>query len=226
MAARFDGAALGPVLLISSLAVALTAWQVRVDRSVFERFFGSMHPTGVVAAVSLLGLVALGHLGAVSDFAVVHPPRWGPALRFIAWAAPAFTVAAIGADVVFRYAEDTNVGLPHALRFYPAVAVFAELAFHVLPLALLGTVLGMPVRVDADFWRLAVLVALIEAALQAGFAPSMGTAVFSALHLLVFGVVQVWLFWRFGFVWMLAFRLAYYTLWHVAWGVARLELLF
>jgi len=27
-------------------------------------------------------------------------------------------------------------------------------------------------------------------------------------------------------VWMLGFRLAYYFVWHVVWGVARLELLF
>ena len=50
--------------------------------------------------------------------------------------------------------------------------------------------------------------------------------VFSALHLVVFGVAQVWVFWRFGFVWMLGFRLFHYALWHVAWGVARLPLLF
>ena len=49
---------------------------------------------------------------------------------------------------------------------------------------------------------------------------------FSAAHLMVFGVAQVWMFWRFGFVWMLGFRLAYYALWHLAWGALRLELLF
>ena len=62
--------------------------------------------------------------------------------------------------------------------------------------------------------------------MQAVYATSMGTSVFSAVHLMVFGVAQVWIFWRFGFMWMLGFRLVYYSLWHVAWGVARLELLF
>ena len=68
--------------------------------------------------------------------------------------------------------------------------------------------------------------ALIEAVVQAGSATSIGTAVVSAVHLVVFGVAQVWVFWRFGFVWMLGFRLFYYALWHVAWGVAPLPLLF
>ncbi len=68
--------------------------------------------------------------------------------------------------------------------------------------------------------------AVIEAALQAVFATSVGTSVFSAVQLVVFGLVQVWVFWRFGFVWMRTFRLAYYVLWHLAWGAARLQLLF
>ena len=76
------------------------------------------------------------------------------------------------------------------------------------------------------FWRIAVPVALVEAALQAGYATSIGTSLFSSVHLVVFGVAQVWVFWRFGFVWMLGFRLAYYALWHIVWGAARLELLF
>ncbi len=113
-----------------------------------------------------------------------------------------------------------------ALRFYPAIAVVVEVALHAVPIAVLVMLLGMPTGLDATFWRIAIPAALLEAVLQAGFATSLGTAVFSAVHLVVFGVAQVWVFWRFGFVWMLGFRLAYYALWHVAWGVARLQLLF
>jgi hypothetical protein len=67
---------------------------------------------------------------------------------------------------------------------------------------------------------------LIEAVLQAVYATSIGTAAFSAVHLTILGLVQLWVFWRFGFAWMLGFRLAYYALWHVVWGAARLEVLF
>ncbi len=28
----------------------------------------------------------------------------------------------------------------------------------------------------------------------------------------------MWLFWRFGFLWMLGLRLAYYAMWHLACG--------
>ena len=135
-------------------------------------------------------------------------------------------LSAIAADLVLRFAEDTNVALPDALRFYPAIAVFVESALHIVPIAVLVSFFGMPTGLDATFWRIAIPVALVEAVLQAVYAPSIGTSVFSAVHLMVFGVAQVWMFWRFGFVWMLTFRLAYYSLWHLAWGAARLELLF
>ena len=151
---------------------------------------------------------------------------WKGAVSTIAWAVPLLAVAAIGADLVFRYAEDTNVAMPDALRFYPAIAVFVEIALHVVPIVVLVAILGVPTGLDATFWRIAIPVALIEAVLQAVYAPSISTSIFSAVHLTVFGVAQVWMFWRFGFMWMLAFRLAYYCLWHLAWGFARLEFLF
>lgn len=215
-----------PFLVISLVAVASTAWQAQVDRSVFEPFFGPLNPIGVMAGVALVGGVAMAFLEQNSDFAVLGPGKSRDAVSSIAWMVPLLAVAAIGADLVLRYAEDTNVAMPDALRFYPAIAVFVEIALHVVPIAVLGAILGMPAGFDAGFWRIAIPVALIEAVLQAVYAESTGTSVFSAVHLMVFGVAQVWMFWRFGFVWMLAFRLAYYSLWHIAWGVARLELLF
>ena len=134
--------------------------------------------------------------------------------------------SAIAADLLLRFDEDMNVAMPDALRFYPAIAVLVEIALHLVPIAVLVGLLGAPTAIDITFWRIAVPVALVEAVLQAVYATSLGTSLFAAAQLLVFGVVQVWVFWRFGFVWMLGFRLAYYAAWHVAWGVVRLELLF
>jgi hypothetical protein len=217
---------MAPFVVISAVAVALTLWQVQVDRSVFEPFFGAMNPIGVMTGAAVVGLVAMAYLQQTSDFAVVGPGPWKDAVSRIAWMVPVLAAAAIGADLVLRYAEDTNVAMPDALRFYPAIAVFVEIALHAVPIAVLVAIFGPPTGFDGTFWRIAIPVAVIEAVLQAVYAESIGTAVFSAVHLMVFGVAQVWMFWRFGFVWMLAFRILYYSLWHIAWGVARLELLF
>lgn len=217
---------MGPLLATSIAAVALTAWQVQVDRSVFERFFGPLPPVVVMSGVAVVGAIAMAHLQRTSDFAVLGPGAWRDVVSIIVWAVPLLAAVAIGSDLVFRYEEDTNVAMPDALRFYPAIAVFVENALHVVPIALLVAIIGMPTGFDATFWRIAIPVALVEAVVQAGYATSIGTSVFSAAHLMVFGMAQVWIFWRFGFMWMLGFRLVYYSLWHVVWGVARLELLF
>jgi hypothetical protein len=226
MCPRLDWSATGILAVIVVAAVVTTAWQVRVDRSVFEDYFGSADPIAVVTGAALAGVVALAFLQGASSFAVAGPGGASDAISVIARTVPLLVLVAIGADLILRFDEDTNVALPDALRFYPAIAVFVELMLHAVPIAALVAILGAPTGLDATFWRIAVPIAVIEAVLQTVYAASVGTAVFSALHLTVFGVVQVWMFWRFGFVWMLGFRLAYYALWHVLWGAARLELLF
>ncbi len=226
MTPRFEWAGISLFLVLSIAAVVLTAWQAEVDRSVFERVFGAVNPIGVMMLAALLGVIAVAYLQGNSDFTMLGPGESRDAVSIIAWAVPLLAAAAIGADLVLRFPEDTNVALPDALRFYPAIAVFVESALHVVPIAVLVAVLGAPTGLDITFWRIAIPVALIEAVLQAAYATSIGTSIFSAVHLTVFGVVQVWMFWRFGFAWMLGFRLAYYALWHVAWGAVRLELLF
>jgi hypothetical protein len=226
MSPRPEWAGISFFLVLSVGAVVLTAWQTDVDRSVFERFFGAVNPTGVMILAALVGVIAMAYLEGSSDFTMLGPGTSRDAMLVIAWAVPVLTAAAIGADLVLRFPEDTNVAVPDALRFYPAIAVFVESTLHLAPIAVLVALLGPPTGLDVTFWRIAIPVALIEAVLQAAYAMSIGTSTFSAIHLTVFGVVQVWMFWRFGFVWMLGFRLAYYAMWHVAWGAVRLELLF
>jgi hypothetical protein len=223
---RFDWSGIGVFAVIVVTAVALTAWQVAIDRSVFEDYFGVANPLVVMVGAAAAGAIGLAYLQGSSSFAIRGPGGATEAVSIITWAVPLLAIVAIGADLVLRFDEDANVALPDALRFYPAIAVFVELVLHVVPIAVLVAILGMPTGLDATFWRIAIPVALIEAVLQAVYATSIGTSVFSAIHLVVFGTAQVWMFWRFGFVWMLGFRLAYYFLWHVVWGAARLELMF
>jgi hypothetical protein len=51
-------------------------------------------------------------------------------------------------------------------------------------------------------------------------------AAYVFLNVWVINMVQLALFKRYDFVSMYAFRLMYYLLWHIAWGHARLGLLF
>ena len=126
MTSRLDWTGIGLFLLISLGAVALTAWQVQVDRSVFERFLGALDAIGVMIGVAVVGVVAIAYLQGISDFAVLGPGGWRQAVAVLCVGVPLLAAAAIGADLVFRFPEDTNVAMPDALRFYPAIAVLVE----------------------------------------------------------------------------------------------------
>jgi len=67
---------MGPFLATVIVAVALTAWQVRVDRSVFERFFGALDPIGVMIGIAVVGVISMAYLQGTSDFAVLGPGAW------------------------------------------------------------------------------------------------------------------------------------------------------
>lgn len=84
-----------------------------------------------------VGVLAFAFLRGSSDFALLGPGSSRDAISIIAWAVPLLAAGAIGADLVFRFAEDTNVALHDALRFYPAIAVFIEIVLHAIPIALL-----------------------------------------------------------------------------------------
>jgi hypothetical protein len=145
--------------------------------------------------------------------------------------------AAVAFDVLVPFDENMNVVWPRSVLFYPTMAFLAEVALHVLPLAVLATTAGAVAdrwanRVDSGpqaVLAAIVAVALLEAGLQAGSAlagPEPLAALFVAPHLFVIGVVELLAFRRAGFAALATFRLTYYLVWHVVWGAVRLRVLF
>ena len=214
----------GVVAVIGLSASALTLAVQRSDPAAFDRIFGGLPPAGVVIGVSVLAYPLLRYLG---DRGWGLCESGGPVWWTVLVGAVLLSSVAIVADLALRFPEDMNVASPRALAFYPAVAWVVEVVLHTLPLVLLVAAFGSPDSVgETRFWLMAATIASIEAVIQALFATTAGTAVFSALHLLAVGVFQVYLFRRFGFLPMLGFRLAYYAIWHLAWGAVRIPLLF
>jgi len=215
-----------------ALAAVLSAAAQRQDGGAFRRLLGAVPPAELVAG---LGLVALGLLA--TPFArrwfPVHGAETARGVRRACGAALAFGAVVISADLLVVFPADLNVPFPGSLLFYPAVAFLAEALFHVVPLLLVTLLLvrlrGEPVPVR---WmsRAVFLLALLEPAFQALSSAatgsgSVGAAIFVAIHVYLINVVQLGLFRRFDFISMLAFRLLYYAIWHVAWGHFRLQLL-
>ena len=129
--------------------------------------------------------------------------------------------------------EDVNRPFPDSLLFYPTIGFVAEIIFHVLPLTLLLfllTTLFKGLTFEQLIWPCVFIVALLEPIFQTSFSLSEGypwtAVIFIALHNFLFNFIQLTLFKQYDFVTMYSFRLVYYLLWHIIWGVIRLQLLF
>jgi hypothetical protein len=129
----------------------------------------------------------------------------------------------IAIDLLTRFPRDINVAMPEAMYFYTAIALVAEVLFHLLPLAVLATL--APKRVPAIWVLLPVVFVEPAAQVVLGAGPVLQmTLVFVNVSLI--SAVQLWLFRRYGFAAMFGLRIAFYLFWHVIWGDIRLSLLF
>jgi hypothetical protein len=218
----------------AALAVLATAGAalLALDRpGLFRPYFGGLSPPIAVAAVALAGAAALQMLRR-HGFEIVSKDAATGALA-AALLATVFAAAVVIADIVLGYPRGMNVAAPSALLFYPVIALVAEIAFHVAPLALLCAIARLvaagPISTRV-LWAGMIVVALVEPAFQLFAAASDGALspadLYTGPHVLAFGIAALWIFRRYGFSSMLVLRLVYYAYWHVAWGYARPSLLF
>lgn len=217
--------------VVSVVAVGLTALLSRSHAARFEAFFGPVDPVVAVAVVGAAGVLSLSVLQARGWFAIVATPFDLRGFAVSAVLATLFAAPAIIADFAIRFPEDTHVGPPAALAFYPAVGYIAEIVFHVVPLTVLLVAVSALLDDTADarvVWPVIVVVAVLEPTFQVFFMdrPRSWAGAFVWLHLTALNLAQLALFRRYDFASMYAFRLVYYLWWHIVWGVVRRHVLF
>lgn len=183
-----------------------------------------------VVGLPALGVVGYGALRFLERRGVWAPTakRWRPGTFPVAVAAAIpFGAAAIAVDVAFRFPEDPNVEWPASLVFYPTIALAAEVAFHLAPLAGL-TLLSRSWFTDRSLGLRAAALLAAVAAVEPVFQVLADSSHkwFVVPHVYLIGVVQLALLRTYGYVPMMALRLAYYLIWHVAWGALRVPVLF
>ena len=219
-------------LVLSAVVTLGTAVQVTRRPQIYRPFIGSIHPVLFIVFTSVLGGVLLAFLlarGWFSIFELQNLKGWfvasGLALLFAA------VMIVIDSSIILP--EDVNRPFPDSLLFYPTVGFVAEILFHVLPLTLLlflATSLFKSLSFEAVVWPCIFLVALLEPAFQtwAGYSRPYPTWVMALIAVPIFllNFTQLALFKRYDFVTMYSFRLVYYLLWHIVWGVIRLRVLF
>jgi len=221
-----------PTAFILSLAVVAAGGTLLLALApeLFAPYFGGVPPVLAFALIVLAGWPALHYLDRRGGFALDRAAGRRRGLRAAATLALPFMVAVTLADVAIGFAAAINVRLPAALVFYPVMGCAAIVSLHAVPLALALAAARWLLRAWPEPRRVALAAAVAasgEAAFQWHFTqgpPALG--VFVAAELYAFGVVELWLYRRYDFVSMLAFRMTYYAYWHVLWGALRLELLF
>lgn len=133
------------------------------------------------------------------------------------------TLPPILIDLALPFPTDINLPIPQAFLFYPAITLVAEVAFHLLPLAVLVRV--APAGLRAGYLLLPVV--FVEPLFQMLFAagsPLQAALVFCNVSLV--SATSLWLFQRYGFAAMIGLRITFYFFWHILWGTARLSIPF
>lgn len=198
----------------------------------FHRFLGEINPVVVVGTVSGLGVAALWSLQSGYGFIILRGgKRTLQGIGLSAILATALAFAIIIADFIIRYPEEMNVAIPQGLLFYPAIGFVAEIVFHLLPLALLLTVLKPLVgylRKEQIIWFGILFVGVSEPTFQVMFEGEGFTwgAAYTWVHVFVIALLQLYVYRRFDFISMYLFRLFYYSYWHILWGTLRRDVLF
>lgn len=116
-----------------------------------------------------------------------------------------------------------NVPFPESILFYSGGAIIVEtrrLILITLPLWLIATVTLRKRGQAPVFWVLALLTSLLEPAEQLSLIAG-HLDLMLVLGVAVYGMnlFEAYLFWRYGFLAPLIFRLGYYLVWHIVGGV-------
>ena len=192
----------------------------------FDAYFGSIPPLLAIALAALVGFVSLVFLHS-RDWFEIYTSRSVRGVGFSAAIATLFGVWQVCADLlVTRFPKDINVPPPQSLLFYPAMCYVVEVLFHAFPLALLLAVLGRSNKKSNTIivmWLCIVLVSSLEPVLVH---MRMGSSAYVGVFVFVFTVVELYVFRRYDFMSMYAFRLVFYMWWHITWGSLRLRWLF
>lgn len=218
---------MGLSLIIALMSFVLNLW----GSQGFQRFFGNNNPLIVVSIVIILSFVLLSWFISQGWFAIYRKKNLKDLLLPFSLVIP-ISVGIILVDSIVVFPESLNILFPESLLFYPTIGFVAEVIFHLLPLALLLAIFISFFKVanhNKIIWVSIFIVSIIESVFQiVGF---IGVYVwwsiaYVLLHVFVINVIQLWLFKRYDFITMYAFRIVFYLIWHIAWGYIRLQVLF
>ncbi|VVB97487.1 Uncharacterised protein [uncultured archaeon] len=218
---------------LSIVVVGLTGIAYFSNNLIFQRFIGGINPLIASLFIIILGFIILSFLLSKGWFAIYKKGNL-KGLFYSSGLAALFGLIIILVDFNTRlYPADMNILFPESLLFYPAIDLFAEILFQVLPLTLILiilTSLSKKINHNMIIWISIFAASLLEPIYQtipllSGQYP-LWFAGFTFIHVFLIILSQLTIFKRYDFITMYWFRLVYYIIWHIVWGHIRLGLLF
>lgn len=214
-------------LSISVIVLILTGILYLRDPAAYSGFFGRINPVLVVTCLIIIGYLLMRRFLSTTSLKVYTK---APGARIFIIVTLPFVLfgGMVWVDTMGVFPRDLNAAFPHSLLFYPSIAYVVEIIFHVLPLALCFFIITAVFKLRDRTMALFIcipLVALIEPIFQImnfGRDYPVWAIIYVGVNILVINLAQLWLFVKYDFVSMYAFRLMYYLLWHIIWGVIRL----
>lgn len=203
------------------------------ERRVFQRFLGNIDPLAAFLTAITAGFILLSFLLTKKWFVIFEKGNLIGFLRFGGLAALLGVIMTI-VDVRIIFPADINVLFPQSLLFYPAIAFFVEILFHVFPMTLLIAVTSSTLKnlnFNAIFWISIIIISMAEPIYQTMDMISskhfpIWAVAFVGLHIFLINFFQLLIFKKYDFIAMYSFRLVYYLFWHIGWGYIRLFWLF
>lgn len=203
------------------------------ERQVFQRFLGSVDPLAAILTASVVGFILLSFLITKKWFVVFDQGNLNGLLRFSGLAA-LLGIIMIIVDTRIVFPADVNILFPQSLLFYPVIAFFVEIFFHVFPLTVLLTGLNAILKnpnFNAIVWISILIISIAEPIYQVLNMVSskdfpLWALAYVGFHIFLINFFQLLIFKKYDFISMLSFRLVYYLIWHIGWGYLRLFWLF
>jgi hypothetical protein len=203
------------------------------ERRVFQRFLGSIDPIAAFLIVIVVGFILLSFLLTKKGFVIFEKENLMGLLRFAGLAA-LLGVIMIIVDTQIIFPADLNILFPQSLLFYPAIAFFVEILFHVVPLTLLIALMSSTLKnlhLNTISWISIAIISIAEPIYHSmGMMSSehfpVWAVAYVGFHIFLINFFQLLIFKKYDFISMYSFRFAYYLIWHIGWGYLRLFWLF
>lgn len=226
------------LVLMGYLAIVKTTLTILASAS---PGFRSPSQTAVFAWPAIAIFTATGLLGVWTSHRLGLPGVWSDRIplrhRLVnpAGAGLAMGFLAVGIDVLTGWTAKSaaamgvpsiHIAWPNSLLIYPGGAIIVDVIYYLVPIPillwLLTRLIRDPARFDGLYWLVGVLAAFIEPVTQSMGNGLAGTGLIVAAFFvqdLFANVLQVYWFRRAGFGAAVVFRVFFYLVWHVGYGL-------